>query len=116
MNYFEKNLKLLEKKQPELAELMRGEIDTSHIEVLTSETGIPTARVTNPEGESVILHDMKDPVARAKEHVEKLELIGNNGSVLLGFSLGYLALEMVNAMEDGHLLIMKPIRHYSSWL
>ena len=106
MNYFEKNLKVLEKRQPELAELMRGEIDTSHIEILTSKAGIPTARVTTPEGEKVLLHDIKDPVARAKEHVEKLELIGNNGSVLLGFGLGYLALEMVNAMEEGHLLII----------
>ncbi|MBW1853490.1 MAG: DUF115 domain-containing protein [Deltaproteobacteria bacterium] len=52
------------------------------------------------------MHDMKDPVARAKEHAEKLELIGNNGSVLLGFGLGYLALEMVNVIEEGHLLII----------
>ena len=106
MNYFEKNLKVLEKKQPELAEMMRQEIDTSHIEILTSEAGIPSARVTTKEGGKVILHDLEDPVARAKEHVEKFELIGNNGSVLLGFGLGYLALEMVNAMEDGHLLII----------
>ena len=106
MSYFEKNLKALEKKQPELAELMRKEIDTSHIEVLTSETGIPTARVTPPEGKKVLLHDLKDPVAKAKEHVKKFELIGNNGSVLLGFGLGYLALEMVNSMKDGHLLII----------
>jgi len=106
MSYFEKNLKALEKKQPELAELMRKEIDTSHIEVLTSETGIPTARVTPPEGKKVLLHDLKDPVAKAKEHVKKFELIGNNGSVLLGFGLGYLALEMVNSMEEGHMLII----------
>lgn len=105
MSYFEKNLKILEKKQPELAELMREEIDTSHVEVLTSETGIPTARVTTKEGEKVFLNDLKDPVARAKEHVEKLELIGNNGSVLLGFGLGYLALEIVKSMDEGHLLI-----------
>ncbi len=106
MNYFEKNLKILEKRQPDLVKLMREEIDTSHIEILTSEAGIPTARVTTPQGEKVVLHDMKDPVARAKEHIERLELIGNNGSVLLGFGLGYLALEMVNAMEEGHLLII----------
>jgi len=106
MNYFEKNLKLLEKKQPELVALMKKEIDTSHIEILTSEAGIPTARVTTSEGNEIVLHDFKNPVAKAKEHVEKLELIGNNGSVLLGFGLGYLALEMVNAMDDGHLLII----------
>jgi len=106
MSYFEKNLKALEEKQPELVELMREERDSSHIEILTSEAGIPTARVTTHQGTKVILHDLKDPVARAQEHVQKLQLIGNNGSILLGFGLGYLALEMVKAMEKGHLLII----------
>ncbi len=106
MNYLEKNLKALEEKQPELVELMREERDSSHIEILTSEAGIPTARVTTHQGTKVILHDLKDPVARAQEHVQKLQLIGNNGSILLGFGLGYLALEMVKAMENGHLLII----------
>ncbi|MCK5008967.1 MAG: hypothetical protein KAS98_00685, partial [Deltaproteobacteria bacterium] len=106
MSYFEKNLKALEKKQPELVELMREERDSSHIEILTSEAGIPTARVTTHQGTKVILHDLQDPVARAQEHAQKLKLTGNNGSVLLGFGLGYLALEMVKSMEDGHLLII----------
>jgi len=106
MSYFEKNLKALEEKQPELVELMREARDSSHIEILTSEAGIPTARVTTHQGAKVILHDLKDPVARAQEHVQKLQLTGNNGSVLLGFGLGYLALEMVKAMEKGHLLII----------
>ncbi|MBW1856396.1 MAG: DUF115 domain-containing protein, partial [Deltaproteobacteria bacterium] len=108
MSYFEKNLKALEEKQPELVELMRETRDNSHIEILTSEAGIPTARVTTHQGAKVILHDLKDPVARAQEHVQKLQLTGNNGSVLLGFGLGYLALEMVKAMENGHLLIIDP--------
>ncbi|MCK5188177.1 MAG: motility associated factor glycosyltransferase family protein, partial [Deltaproteobacteria bacterium] len=106
MSYFEKNLKALEEKQPELVELMREERDSSHIEILTSEAGIPTARVTTHQGTKVILHDLQDPVARAQEHAQKLKLTGNNGSVLLGFGLGYLALEMVKSMEDGHLLII----------
>ena len=106
MSYFEKNLKALEEKQPELVELMREARDSSHIEILTSEAGIPTARVTTHQGAKVILHDLKDPVARAQEHVQKLQLTGNNGSILLGFGLGYLALEMVKVMEKGHLLII----------
>ena len=106
MNYFEKNLEVLSHRQPELAEMMREEVDTSHIKVLTSEVGVPTARVTTAGGKRVFLHDVKDPVAKAKEHVKKLDLIGNNGSVLLGFGLGYLALEMVHSMEDGHLLLI----------
>ena len=106
MNYFEKNLTVLEKRQPDLADLLRKEIDTSHIEILTSATGIPTARVNTPEGKQVLLHDLKDPVKQAQDHLKKFNLSGNNGSVLLGFGLGYLAREMAAEMDEGHLLLI----------
>ena len=106
MNYFEKNIRILEKRQPELADLMRGEIDTSHIEILTSGTGMPTARVITPEGKHVVLHDLNDPVVQAQDHLKKFDLSGNNGSVLLGFGLGYLAREMATEMDEAHLLLI----------
>ena len=94
MNYFEHNLKVLVKRQPELVEMMRNPIDTGHIEVLTSESGSPTAAVVSAEGRRIVIHDQRDPRGRAREHVSTLDLSGNNGSVLLGFGLGYLALEI----------------------
>jgi tetratricopeptide (TPR) repeat protein len=106
MNCFEKNLTVLEKLQPELADLMRGDLDTSHIEILTSETGMPTGKVRTSEGKQVLLHDLKDPVKQAQDHLRKFDLSGNNGSVLLGFGLGYLAREMVAEMDKGHLLLI----------
>lgn len=106
MSFLEKNLKTLLKKQPELVALMREERDTSHIEIMTAESGKPTARVIGPDGKQVLLHDEKDPVRQAQNHVKKFDLSGNNGSLLLGFGLGYLAREMVTSMDDGHLLII----------
>jgi hypothetical protein len=106
MNYFEKNLKVLEKRQPELVGLMRKEMDTSHIKILTATSGIPTAKVIGPDGKHVLLHDVKDPVVQAQDHVKKFDLSSNTGSVLLGFGLGYLAREMVTSMDDGHVLII----------
>ena len=106
MSYLEKNLRVLQKRQPDLADLLRKEIDTSHIEILTSATGIPTARVNTPEGKQVLLHDLKDPVKQAQDHLKKFNLSGNNGSILLGFGLGYLAREMASEMDEGHLLLI----------
>ena len=40
MSYFDKNLKALGEKQPEIVELMREEIDTSHIEIITKTKNI----------------------------------------------------------------------------
>jgi hypothetical protein len=106
MNYFEQNLKVLEKGQPELVDLMRKERDTSHIEIMAAESGMSTARVIGPDGKHILLHDEKDPVRQAQNHVKKFDLSGNNGSLLLGFGLGYLAREMVTSMDDGHVLVI----------
>ena len=53
-----------------------------------------------------MLHDLKDPVKQAQDHLKKFDLSGNNGSVLLGFGLGYLAREMAAEMDEGHLLLI----------
>ncbi len=72
MNYFGKNLTLLEKRQPELADYLRKEIDTSHIEILTSSSGMPTARITTPDGKQVVLHDQNDPVKTGSRPLKKV--------------------------------------------
>ena len=78
MSYLQKNLKTLLKKQPELVALMGEERDTSHIEIMTAASGMPTARVIGPNGKQVVLHDVKDPVRQAQNHVKKFDLSGNN--------------------------------------
>ncbi|TAJ30686.1 MAG: DUF115 domain-containing protein [Nitrospirae bacterium] len=107
MSFFEQNLAIMEKRDPELAALMRSDLDCSQIEVLPShQPDVPTARVTLPSGEKVLLHNMEDPIGSAQRSAEKQEMKAGNASVLLGFGLGYLALELARKSTKKHLIII----------
>jgi len=107
MSFLEKNLAIMEKRDPELAALMRSDIDCSHIEVLPSQQpDVPTARVTLPSGEKVLLHNVKDPVGSAVRSAEKHDMKAENASILLGFGLGYLPRELAKKLEKKHPIII----------
>ncbi len=107
MNFFEQNLAIMESRDPELAALMRSDLDCSHIEVLpTQQPGLPTASVTLPSGEKILLHNIEDPVGSAVRSAEKQEMKAENASILLGFGLGYLAVELAKKLEKKHPLII----------
>ena len=107
MSFFDQNLAIMLMRNPEVAALMTGDLDCSHIEVIAShQPGVPTARVTLPSGEKVLLHNMEDPIGSAQRSAERQELKGENASILLGFGLGYLAIEMTKKLEKKHPLII----------
>lgn len=107
MSFFEDNLAIMLTRDPELASLMTTDIDCRHIEVMPSnQPGVPTARVTRPSGETVLLHNMEDPIGSAKRSAAKQEMVAENGSLLLGFGLGYLAVELAAKLEKKHPIII----------
>ena len=107
MNFFDQNIALMLTRDQELAALMRSDIDCSHIEVLPSnQPGVPTARVTLPSGEKVLLHNMEDPIGSAVRSAERQEMKAENASLLLGFGLGYLAIELAKKAEKKHPIII----------
>jgi Flp pilus assembly protein TadD len=107
MSFLEQNLAIMETRDPELAALMRSDIDCSHIEVLPShQPDVMTARVTRPSGEQVLLHNIEDPIGSAVRSADKQEMKAANGSILLGFGLGYLAMELAKKVEKKHPIII----------
>ena len=88
---FEKNVSLLRKTQPELADIIMNSKKSSAMEISGAKTGMPTMKVDN-----VLLHSRYDPEKEAGEwaayHEEE---IGNASSIsVLGFGLGYHLLEL----------------------
>lgn len=107
MSILETNLAIVERRNRELAALMRSDIDCRHVEVIPShQPGIPTARVTLPSGEKVLLHNMEDPIGSAARSAERQEMKAENASILLGFGLGYLARELARKIEKKHALLI----------
>lgn len=104
---FEQNIAIMLKRDPELAARMTSDIDCSHIEVMPShQPGVLTAEVTLPSGEKVLLHNMEDPIGSARRTAENLIPKAENGSILLGFALGYLAIELEKKLEKHHPILM----------
>jgi tetratricopeptide (TPR) repeat protein/uncharacterized Rossmann fold enzyme len=107
MSFLEQNLAIIEARDPELAALMRSDLDCSHIEVLPSQQpDVPTARVTLPSGELVLLHNIEDPIGSAVRSAETHDMKAENGSVVLGFGLGYLARELARKAEEKHTIVI----------
>jgi Flp pilus assembly protein TadD len=107
MSFFEQNLAIMEPRDPELAALMRSDLDCSHIQVLPSQRlDAMTARVALPSGEQVLLHNMEDPIGSAVRSAEKHEMKAANASILLGFGLGYLARELAKKVENKHPIVI----------
>lgn len=107
MSFLEQNLAIMEPRDPELASLMRSDLDCSHIEVLPSQRPeAMTARVTLSSGEQVLLHNLADPLGSAVRSAEKQEMKAANASILLGFGLGYLARELAKKAEKKHPIVI----------
>jgi len=107
MSFLEQNLAIMEPRDPELASLMRSELDCRHIEVFPSQRpDVLTARVTLPSGEQILLHNMEDPIGSAVRSAEKHEMKAANASILLGFGLGYLARELAKKVEKKHPIVI----------
>jgi hypothetical protein len=87
MEYFETNLKVLSRKQPELAALLRA-ANRSHVKTFPSAEGLPAATVEHG-GEIIELHSRYNPPREARQALKKENYDGTDHFIFLGFGLGY---------------------------
>ncbi len=88
MNHFDANISLLEKRQPELARLLRG-LECRKVKIFNSGCGLPTASYENA-GSAVALHSRYDPIREATQRLKSQSYAGADYFILLGYGLGYL--------------------------
>jgi hypothetical protein len=107
-DFFEKNLILLARRQPQLAQLLR-EIPAGPIELFASAKGLVTARFMRANTAPIPLHSRYDPMQEARQALKKIDIQGADYFVLLGFGLGYnldALIELVSA-EDTHYFVVE---------
>jgi spore maturation protein CgeB len=93
MPYWKKNLEVLKRRAPDLAEaLARTEIPADH-QVLPSKTGAPSLKVGRQQ-----LHSAYDPRAEGAEWVGAQEIRDAESLVIFGLGLGYHVLPL---LEEG---------------
>jgi hypothetical protein len=104
INHFQNNIALLKRKDPELAESLLNMDLADHFVILKSTIGAPTMIFVDPSGQARFLHSPQDPVQEAGHLLKDTRFRSEDGTLLFGFGLGYLAKEIVKKKDPHHLL------------
>ncbi|HLF92960.1 MAG TPA: 6-hydroxymethylpterin diphosphokinase MptE-like protein [Planctomycetota bacterium] len=105
-SHFERNLALLSRYDPRLAERLRA-VPWPHpgVTVTTARNGAPTLKAVAHDGVEIRLHSEYDPQQEAAQFFKARAVEKHEAYVLNGFGLGYAALEMARQIEPGKWLI-----------
>lgn len=104
MNYWNNNLRLLEQKNPLLAEYIAGLTDLENIAVVKSGSGLPTLKTVNSMRREKYLLSPKDPASEAQLLLNNVPFNGEDGTILFGFGLGYLVKKISKKKDFDHVL------------
>ena len=104
LNYLQKNLRLLQKRDPTLAEHIARLKDPDGLFVVNSQSGLPTLLTIDREGKPRFLHSPKNPAQEAGRLLEGYAFKDEDGTILFGFGLGYLVKEIVKRKAPNHVL------------
>jgi len=107
VSYLESNLKILARRQPELAEHL-GSLCLAAVEIRTSASGLPTAFYHQSDSKTIPLHSRYDPLREARAHLREYDISNADYVTILGFGLGYLLdaiLELKRAREKKYFIV-----------
>lgn len=105
-SFFERNLALLSRYDPRLAERLRA-VPWPHpgVTVTTARNGSPALKAVAHDGVEIRLHSEYDPQQEASQFFSARAPEKHQAYVLNGFGLGYAALEMARRIEPGTWLL-----------
>jgi hypothetical protein len=103
--FWASNLKVLETRAPELAGRLKN-ASSDFCQMLPAKNGQPTLFYLEPQKKAAYLHSPQDPLSEAKKMISGLDFNGEDMTVLLGFGLGYLPLEISKKMHPEHRLVV----------
>ncbi len=97
-------MEILARRHPGLAAAMKHATIPEPIGVFKSSSGRPTLLWAGPGSRPGFLHSPGDPVLEAERLVENRTFRNQDGTLLLGLGLGYLAKAVLRKKEPHHLL------------
>jgi len=96
---FERNMKLIEQKNPDVAKQFR-DIVITNINMISSSTGRTTGAIWDVKHQQwVQLHNFEDPIAEASRDADSVYTPNQKVFTLIGCGLGYLAVELAKRMR-----------------
>ena len=100
---FQNNITQMTKRNPQLAMQLSQNYETAHLNFVQNE-GYYNLHVLTSQGMVPLYQD--GVLEQIKKDTNNLDLAENKSSVLLGFDLGYLAKEIGEKMQIGHMLLI----------
>jgi len=97
-------LEILQLRNHELAERVCHQKERETFFVVKSQSGLPTLMAVGKSGMPRFFHSPQDPRLEAKRLLEGYEFKGEDGTILFGLGLGYLAKEIACAKACNHVL------------
>lgn len=94
MSTRERNLEALRRARPSLAAVFEQGLEGARVEVVRTPSGAVSARARREDGKWVWLHSRFDPEREARKLIDAHELEPSGAYIILGFGLGYHALEL----------------------
>lgn len=104
MSYLSDNLKLLEKRNPALADFLARIRIPDYFQITKTSNGLPNVRFKAETGRSYLLHSNENPVTEAQNQLNGYYFKNQDATLLFGFGLGYLAKAIVARKEPHHLI------------
>ena len=95
MKYYNENLDILKKINPNLTNLIESTQVPPEYEIVEAKSGSPSLKV-----DGVYLHSSYDPALEAERQAEKTEITQGAKYLLKGFGLGYLAETLIKKGAD----------------
>lgn len=102
---YHRNMAVLKERWPALAKQASRDVPIDAIEDVRHMDGYVNVRFTAADGASRWLYS-QNPMEHAKRAVDKYPIGSEGVIVLLGFGMGYLAQELLQRMDKGHVLIV----------
>lgn len=104
MSFFENNLSALLKKNHILVKLLnKAERDTGDVDIITTDSGYPTARWNG-----IYVHSKYDPKREAQVLLQRENITSPSAVISYGLGLGYLVEYFVESFPHVPLLVVEP--------
>jgi spore maturation protein CgeB len=103
MDFFEKNLELLRKADPGLAQRVSAQPVSENVKVVQAKSGHPI-----PQLNSISLHSVYRPVQEAEKFAADFSEASNLPTVVMGLGFGYHILELLKKTE-GKIYVVEPL-------
>jgi len=101
MDFFDKNIKLLQKYDPALANRVKGIKFSENVNVIMSKEGVPVPQVTG-----ISLHSLYHPKKEGDQITRNFQFKGDSRTVVFGLGFGYHILPLA---EMGELTVVEPL-------